>query len=402
MAGMSAKMRELRWFVPVLFAALFFVNSLTLQRMVPFPGGFDELQHISYAASLQESGSLLPRFEKQNNLSQDDFRRWTDVPNHVGHPSPFYLLVALLLDRSLSPEQAVFVPRLASIFLLWIGVALTLATGLRHFEKDNRAALVFCFAVALCPKLGAISSQVTNDSLSFLGGALVYSGLSGSEKWGRWRLVFVAAGVAFAFWSKPNAALAVGVWLAGYLLIVRHLRPEFLLPVCFGAAVGFLPYIHILWSYGTLVPVAAEHLGTVRDYQLGDLGAYLPIFFLNLGYTWPVSQTGGPVTVALFWTIIACAVLAGGLAWRRKGEGDAAMAVAGPAAFVLVLPIHLWFAATSLGFSIPAASFRYYLPLWPPLAHAISFGVMAAPRPRHRILFAWAAFAALMAGWASP
>jgi hypothetical protein len=50
--------------------------------------------------------------------------------------------------------------------------------------------------------------------------------------------------------------------------------------------------------------------------------------------------------------------------------------------FALVLPIHLWFASASLGYSLPAASFRYYLPLWPPLAHAIAFAVVAARTPR--------------------
>ena len=66
-------------------------------------------------------------------------------------------------------------------------------------------------------------------------------------------------------------------------------------------------------------------------------------------------------------------------------------------------PIHLWFASTSLGFSLPAASFRYYLPLWPPLAHAVAFGV-AAERgvPWRRASLVMVSFAALAVGWLSP
>jgi hypothetical protein len=67
----------------------------------------------------------------------------------------------------------------------------------------------------------------------------------------------------------------------------------------------------------------------------------------------------------------------------------------------LVLPIHLWFASTNLGFSLPAASFRYYLPLWPPLAHAVASGVIAASAPWRTVL-ATISLAALIAGWLAP
>ena len=108
------------------------------------------------------------------------------------------------------------------------------------------------------------------------------------------------------------------------------------------------------------------------------------------------------MTILLFWAMVACAALGGRAAWPCKREPWAAIAVAAPAAFALVLPIHLWYASASLGFSLPAASFRYYLPLWPPLAHAVAFGVVAARAPWRRASLAAIGFAALAVGWLDP
>jgi hypothetical protein len=83
---------------------LFSGTCLALIATTKFPSAFDELEHISYAAHLQETGRLLPRFEEQKTLSPGDLGRWDDRPNYLGHPSPFYLLMALLLDRTLPPR----------------------------------------------------------------------------------------------------------------------------------------------------------------------------------------------------------------------------------------------------------------------------------------------------------
>ncbi|MBV8589975.1 MAG: hypothetical protein JO212_07925 [Acetobacteraceae bacterium] len=116
---------------------------------------------------------------------------------------------------------------------------------------------------------------------------------------------------------------------------------------------------------------------------------------------WPITQMGAVLAILLFWAMVACAACGGKLAWPCRHEPRGAIGVAGDAAFALVLPVHLWFASASLGFSLPAASFRYYLPLWPPLAHAIAFGVTAAGA-RWRKILATISLAALIAGWLVP
>jgi hypothetical protein len=51
--------------VPIVCGLVFFVACLASIGTTEFPGIFDELEHISYAARLQETGSVLPRFEEQ-------------------------------------------------------------------------------------------------------------------------------------------------------------------------------------------------------------------------------------------------------------------------------------------------------------------------------------------------
>jgi hypothetical protein len=395
--------------VPIVCLLLFSGACLELIATTGFPAAFDELEHVSYAAYLQEAGTLLPRFEEQRTLSLADMSRWDDRPNYLGHPSPFYVLMALVLDRTLPPRQAILMPRLASAGLLLVSVALALSAGRRQFDRDRVALILFCLAVALCPKLLAVSGQVSNDSLAFLGGALAYWGAS---KEGRccWRgAAAIGLGLALTFWAKPNAGLAVGAWLGIFLLLRAPLRPGLLLAAGLGLAVGCIPYAFIIMSYGGVVPIVVENFGNVR--QMDDFASYLPAFLLTLGYTWafsqtgewPITQAGAVVTILLFWAVVGCAALGGLAAWPCRRAPRAAIAVAAPVAFALVLTTHLWFASTSLGFSLPAASFRYYLPLWPPLAHAVAFGV-AAERgvPWRRASLVMVSFAALAVGWLSP
>ena len=394
--------------IPIACLLLFSGAGLALIATTVFPGGFDELEHISYAAHLQETGSRLPRFEEQRTLSPGNLGQWDNRPNYLGHPSPFYVLMALVLDRALPPEQAVLMPRLASAGLLLVGVALALGAGERQFGRDRMALLLFCLMVALCPKLLAVSGQVSNDALAFLGGALAYRGACEEERC-RWRgPAAVGLGLAFALWAKPNSGLAVGAWLGLFLLMKSPLRPGPQLGLGLGLAIGCVPYISIIAGYGAVVPVVVEDFGHIR--QMDGFASYLPVFLLNLGHTWalsqtgewPITQAGAVVTILLFWTVIACAALGGRLAWPSRREPQAAIAVAAPVAFSLVLAVHLWFASTSLGFSLPAASFRYYLPLWPPLAHAVAFGVIAARAPWRRASLTAIGFAVLAVGWLGP
>jgi hypothetical protein len=394
--------------IPVLALLASCLIGLGLIATKAYPSAFDELEHVSYAAFLQETGRLLPKFEAQRTLRVEDMGRWDDRPNYLGHPSPFYLFESLFLDRTLAPDRAILAPRLASAGLVFAGVALALWAGWRHFGRNGLGLVVFCSLLALCPKLLAVSGQVTNDSLAILGGALAYWGASADERRRLSGLVAVAVGLVLALWSKPNAGLAVGAWLGLFAALRAPPRAGLQLAVAAGFAIGMIPYWFIVREYGALVPITVEQFGHVR--QLDGVVAYVPAFLLTIGDTWSLSQTGvWPITnlavlavAGLFWAMIGCAALGGMLARRRGWAACDAIAMAAPLAFALVLPIHLWFSAVKLGYSLPAASFRYYLPLWPPLAHAIACGIAEARLPRVRLCLASVSLAALVIGLISP
>ena len=363
----------------------------------------DELEHVSYAAHLHEAGTIFPEFHSQRTLAPTDFGRWDTRPNYVGHPSPYYLFIGSFLDRSLTPEQAVLPLRLASLGLLLAGLLLALVAGIRAFERDRMALAVFCVGLLLCPEILSITKQVTNDSLAVLGGALAYWGAVAQDRL-RWRSsAGVALGLVCALWAKPNAGLEISIFLAA-LVALRGPSHIGLLALAIGGLIGSVPYLLILRDYGAIVPVTAEGVWEVR--HMANFKDYVPVFFSNIGYTWgflktgvwPIPTAAGILTVVAFWAMMGCTAVG---AWRAKqyhSDPCAMAAAAGVIAFLLVLPVHLWFASAKLGYSIPAASFRYYLPLWPALIHALAWTVLTARKPSHRVAVISTSGAALALG----
>lgn len=422
---------------PLLALLAFTTIAIILAWTKTWPSAFDELEHVSYAAWLQETGRLLPDLPAMHTLAAEDLTRWNPAPNYLPHPSPYYLYITSFLDRTLPPRQAVLLPRLASAALVALGVALTLFAAKRHLPQslsgrrrgwgtqspspiaeeshstpDQLAQFVFCLLVALCPKLLAVAGQVTNDALALLAGGLAYWGACTLDRrpWPARTALLLA--MLFALWAKPNAGIAIGAFLGVYGLLRLRSLPALLPPLIAGSLLGAIPYVFILRQHGALVPMSVEQLGGVH--QLGSYAAYVPAFLVNVAYTWCFAQTGtwpvtnpaGDIAVLLVWLLLACTVIGALLAARTPATPSRApscvIAIAAPVAFLLVLPIHFWYSATTLGFSIPAASFRYYLPIWPALAHAVAWAVARAPRAWQRHAIATLAIATLVLGWISP
>jgi hypothetical protein len=376
-----------------LFLSTFLVLGVAYTRLAPWPGPFDELQHVSYAAALQERGSLVPRFETQRVLELSDLARWTGARNYVGHPSPYYALVALLLDRSLPPAQALAAPRLLSLLLVAAAVGLTLAAGMRHFGSAPAAMTTFCALVALCPVLFPISAQVTNDSLAVLAGALAYWGAGqGPSRVGAWAL---AVGLVLAMWAKPNAGLLVGAWAGCFSLLQGSARTRLL--VAAAGAIGAVPYLDMLWRYGTVIPATFERVSGMPGNAL-SAPEYLRQFLDQFLRTWSIQETGQPVVLLAFGAVLGCAGWGALLGREGPDRLRGRMAAAAAMAFVAVLVIHLPYGAIALGGSRGAASFRYYLPLWPMLAHAVALAAAEAPSRSQRMAVAGLALAAVIGG----
>ncbi len=394
--------------IPLLSGLGFCLLALVLIMTNPYPMPYDELEHVSYAAFLQDTGRWLPKFEIMQTLVRDDVRHWDNRANYLGHPSPYYLYIGLFLNRALTTAHAIVLARLASFALILVGMALALSAGWRQFRADVLAGPVFCLLLAFCPKLLAVSGQVTNDALAVLGASMAYWGVSAESR--RWPvgLVALALGLTLATWAKPNAGLAVGLWLGWFSLLRPAPRAGLIGAIVAGGALGSIPYWFILADYHALVPVTVEQFGHVR--QLAGFDEYIPGFLLNVAYswcyaqmgTWPLTAPAGLAAGGLAWLMLGCAAYGGVIAWRRRAGRQESIATAALLAFLCLLPIHFWFSATRLGFSLPAASFRYYLPLWPPMAHALAKGIVLTRARFARAILAGVSLAALLVGWLSP
>jgi hypothetical protein len=385
--------------IPALALAVFALLGLHLALTSPFPGN-DELEHVSYAAWLREEGRVLPRYEEMVTLRRTDLSRWDWRPNYVGHPSPYYLAMAPLIDRARPPAEGVRAARLASLLMLVAAAALALSTARRLLAHDAAALAVACAAIALCPQLVALSAMVTNDALAVLGGALALWGLAPAERRAG-HDVAAGAGLALALWAKANAGIEVGAAIAAVLLLRRAGRPRLLLCAALGGALGLAAIVPILIRYGQVVPVTAEAIWEVAS--IPDPAAYLATFLPNLlnnfGYqrvgAWPLNEASAPALVLAVAALLGAAGWGAWAAWRRLGV---ALPIAGVAAAVVVLPVHAGFAATRLGGSLPAASFRYDLPIWPALAIGAGYAVALAPG-RARAAAIVVAAAALLLGY---
>lgn len=392
--------------IPAAAALAFVALTLLLVWAKAYPSDFDELEHVSYAAYLQETHEWRPMFEAMRDLPRNSLAYWDGRANYLGHPAPFYWFETLFLDRSLPIGDAVVRVRLGSAALVAGGIGLALLGGWRSFGRDRLALAVFCALVALNPKLLAVAGQVTNDALALLAGGLAYWGASAAPR-RRWPgLLACGLGIVLAFWAKPNAGLAVGAALGCTALLQLRSRPALMAVLAAGALLGSVPYWLIAAKYGALVPVTVEQFGGVHQVPGA---AYVPVFLFNVAYTfcfdqtgaWPVPGVAELVTALLVWALLGVAAYGSLRAWTDRGGNSRLIAVAASVAAMAVMPIHFWFAIRALGGSVPAASFRYYLPIWPFLAHAVAYAAERS-RPRSRRAVGWLAGMTLLAGWLSP
>src|SRR4051812_24922937 len=306
--------------VPALVFLGFIALLVGLVLTNAYPSSFDELEHVSYSAYLQETHQLRPMFEVMQTLVDQDMTRWDDRSNYLGHPSPFYWYETLFLDRSLPPGQAITHLRLGSAALGARGIGLSLLAGWRAFGRDPLAVATFCAVVALCPKLLAVTGQVTNDALAILAGGLAYWGVSVEERRRVPCLIAAGLGLTLAMWAKPNAGLAVGAALGLFSLMRFRSRPSLIVALVIGAAAGSTPYWFILAKYGALVPITVEQFGRVE--QIAGFMAYLPAFVFAVAYTfcfdrtgiWPIPDAGGLVAASVVWALVSGVAVGGILA----------------------------------------------------------------------------------------
>lgn len=380
---------------PIMLAALAFhvFGAVTMVIVTPFPAPIDELAHYSYVVETSHTGALLPFFPDMR-LWDIDTGTWTDSQNYLGHPSPYYHLMALLADwlGPAGPADAasITVLRYANAALSTVAVALILVAGMALFSGTAERVL-FASAVVLFPKLAVLGGIINNDNLALVSGALAFAGLAlgvGS----RGGLTMLAAGVVLAGWTKLTALLMVAIAAGTYELITvirsgrlqLQARHALLAAALVAAAV---PYVWNLMQFGSPVyssgVLQAELLGEDNPVRL-DIADYAVFFAKAFALKWAALQPANAVqmlgfAMALVLIVIGLVYAAYGASTPAADDRARTLGLAYAAALLFVLPLHFWHSWRGLlitGHILESYS-RYYYVLWPGLAVAFALSLPA-------------------------
>jgi hypothetical protein len=352
-----------------LVAFLVFIGFAVIGSLLrPVPGPHDEWQHLSYAAAVQQMPSLRFHLESQYMLAEGRLDSFGSEHNYMPHPAPYYAFVSLFLDRGRSLHEGVVIMRLASLLLFAASIALVLSAGWHWFGSNQFAWPGFCALVVLCPKLLLVAQQVTNDALAIFASGLAYWG---ATRLGRTRSAEIALGfsLALAGCAKLSALILLGIWTAA-LFLGRPSRRLFG-ALALGGVTGALPYLDILFRYGRLVPITWEEASGFTKQPL-PLSDGLHNFLRQYPLGWSVNEDPSWLISIAFAALIVAMLAGAWLGWRCREDLAGLIAAGVGSAYVLGGLIQLGFTLGPLAGSAGGAAFRYSLPLWPMLAHALA------------------------------
>ena len=371
------------------------LNGALAALMDRFPSSLDELQHVSFVRAMEARPQLLPDYDGLRVLG-GAAGGFTDAPNYLNHPSPYYLLMATI-DRLTG--SSVMGLRLANLSLSLAAVAILLVAGFRVL-KGWRERAVFAGALVLFPKIGAVAGLINNDNGALLAVAIAVLGLvAWQQAPTRRAALLLALGVAACGWTKLTVLLMVAfsVVIAEGLRLRRTHRPEDLGSYAIlagGFALSAIPSLANFAAYGRLlhhtdtftVPLAERaHLGFAQ---------YVWLFLRYMAEKWAALEPTDLIQRLGLLLIVGLAGTAVALGVRRADKaGDDADEAAGwrvACAMILatlpVLAIHIYFGWRTYqedGF-LEMAQMRYYYGLWPGFAVGLALLWRRFPRPAWR------------------
>ncbi len=371
------------------------LNGLLAALMDRFPSSLDELQHLSFIRAMQARPRLLPDYDNLRVLA-GPAGGFTDAPNYLNHPSPYYLLMAPL-DRLTG--GSVLGLRLVNLGLSLAAVAILLVAGFQVL-KGWRERAVFAGALVLFPKLGAVAGLINNDNGALLAVAVAVFGLVAWQRApSRGAALILALGVTLCGWTKLTVLLMIGasVVIAEALRLWRGRTLADMAAyavLAAGFAIAAIPSLANLAAYGRLlhhsdvftVPMAERITLSFLQYVWLFLG-YMAEKWAALEPTDLIQRLGLALVVAL----AATAVFLG----LRERDGDTSdpdeqagwrVAVAMILATLPILAIHIYFGWRTYredGF-LEMAQMRYYYGLWPGFALGLGLLWLRFPRPAWR------------------
>ena len=234
----------------------------------------DEISHISYVASLEQSDSLFVPFEDKMlaaRISNDNetlhavFEEGT--VNNLRHP-PLYYWLCDAVDSVTFLEDGTFTVDLDR--LRGVGIALTMAAlvlmayiGYTRLKRYPLVHLTFAAVAVSVPMLTYVAAGVNNDSLTFLTVTVTFLGLLRYHEHRRNTLTYtlIALGISTTLMTKMTAGILVTVAALTMLLVTlareknakELLTRRFFITLPLYAAAGAY-YLYVFACYGGFQP----------------------------------------------------------------------------------------------------------------------------------------------------
>ncbi|WP_344706468.1 hypothetical protein [Sphingomonas swuensis] len=321
-------------------------------------------------------------------------------PNYLNHPTPYYVALGQLWDDGVSVEGQMLKLRLINVAVASFAIIIMLAAGAMAFP-DLSGRAVFSSVLVLFPKTPGMAGFVNNDSLVLVATGIVFAGLLRLADQRDTRAgLLVGAGLALAGWTKLTALVMLGTAALLVVLLValngRAVARRTLLTGASIAAIGAIPTFANLLSSGKIIWSSPTH-NAVPEALRPDLsaGEFLLHFLQNLALKWPAFEPAAPIQLACLAAVLLIC-LAGAFfilpTVLRREQPEPLALVAG--AFLLALPISIgihtiygWSAFLAIG-DLTSAQMRYYAPLWPGIALAMTLVHRQIVSPRHKVIAA--------------
>ncbi len=232
----------------------------------------DQLAHASYVVYLVENRTLIPDFASMPIYNFVDLVPVVNegTVNYLGHPPLYYWILALVQMVAGGEQLHLNLLRGVSAGIGMLGVWIFFMIGYRNIPREHPYIhLVYAASCISVPFITYGFSGINNDTLSFLGAALAFSGILRFEKKNRNRLTYVllAAGMFFAVFSKLTAGLVLLIAYIVYFIYVCT-KEKNLRCVLNRTCLVVIPFVIVIAAYFSVLYLK---MGTIQP-SLSNMG----------------------------------------------------------------------------------------------------------------------------------
>lgn len=286
------KVKKINIFIILIYIISIIIFNIHIEQYQSYVQEFpDEYSHIAYIAYLEQTGKIIPEFDKmqeidkykehlkkyqmeQKNKKEDTNEIMNEnttsflegTTNHLGHP-PLYYQIMRIFNLVQVQENGIITYKLKSLrnisqIISNIALILVFIYAYRNL-KSVTGNFIFSIILVNIPLLPYASGAISNDVLSFLGLSIFLLGTDNliKKRRGYITYILIAIGVFICMMNKVTAGVILIISIAILLiyLVIKEKNLKFILNKKFFVTLPIyiiilVYYIIIIQRYGTIQP----------------------------------------------------------------------------------------------------------------------------------------------------